>query len=274
MRHVIYQPLIINNSTYSVSITKLEPFPAHWHSELEIIYCLSGGFKTRIEHQSYSVSSGDCVFISCTEIHEYYEISPNTRILLIEIGPAFLGADFQKFLECVFSSHIQNISRSKILKNLLSVFSEAFLENSMEVKGLLYFLSSYMLKISDSDKNLSLCRRKRIEAIAGIQAAIDYVAANYNTPISIEQMASLTGYGKSNFCKQFKNATQLSFHKYLNMFRIRNACTLLEYSNMTISAVAESVGIPVEKSFDRIFKQYKHITPGEYRTQMQNQNRG
>lgn len=270
MKHVIYQPLIIDNNPYSVSISKLDPFPAHWHSELEIIYCLNGSFKTRIEHHSYTVCSGDCVFISCTEIHEYYDISPDTRILLIEIGPAFLGTDFQKFMECALTSHIQNINQSEILKNLLSGFTESSLVNNLEVQGYLYFLASYILKISDSSKPLSHQRRKRIDAFTGIQAAIDYVASNYSTPISIEQMASLTGYGKSNFCKQFKNATQLSFHKYLNMFRIRNACTLLEYSNMTVAAIAESVGIPVGKSFDRIFKQYKNMTPGEYRAQTKN----
>ena len=36
-------------------------------------------------------------------------------------------------------------------------------------------------------------------------------------------------------------------------------------TNMTVADIAAAVGIPIEKSFDRIFRQYNDMTPTQYR---------
>ena len=36
-------------------------YAPHWHNEIEIIYCISGSFKTRINDIEYSVEAGQAV---------------------------------------------------------------------------------------------------------------------------------------------------------------------------------------------------------------------
>ena len=81
----------------------------------------------------------------------------------------------------------------------------------------------------------------------------------------MEEVAAATGYGKSNFCKIFKEVTGETFHSVLNKKRIQSACDLLSETNMQISEIAAQVGFMETKTFCRVFKSSMGISPGAYR---------
>ena len=98
-----------------------------------------------------------------------------------------------------------------------------------------------------------------------MHTAMDYIASHYMNDISIEEIAGITGYGKSLFCKKFKCATQTSFHKYLNLCRIDKACALLADDRLPVARIGEQVGFRDTKTFCRVFKQIMNQTPTAYR---------
>lgn len=52
---------------------------------------------------------------------------------------------------------------------------------------------------------------------------------------------------------------------YLSELRIRQACTLMKKSDISITAIAASVGFENSLYFSKVFKKIKGITPTEYR---------
>ena len=66
------------------------------------------------------------------------------------------------------------------------------------------------------------------------------------------------------FCKQFRNATGMTFHRYLNYYRISEACRLLSNSKLPLSEVAEQSGFASQKNLSRLFRDIIGITPTQY----------
>ena len=52
---------------------------------------------------------------------------------------------------------------------------------------------------------------------------------------------------------------------YVQQIRMKKAKTLLKNSNMTVEAVAESVGYPNVEHFSRLFKKKYEVSPSQYR---------
>ena len=88
---------------------------------------------------------------------------------------------------------------------------------------------------------------------------------DYASPLTLDDAASATGYGKSNFCKIFKEITGDTFHNVLNRQRIQSACDLLKETNLPISDIAIQIGFGEPKTFCRIFRSITDMTPRDYR---------
>ena len=273
---MFYQPLLIGNEPYSVETVTFSPFGAHWHNEIEIIRCLSGRFKAKIDGCEYNVDKDQIIFIASAESHEYYDCEPGAKIQCVELGAMFLGNDFNIASELKFTKPVISSDKNSdlyceaapsiysVLKKLEDERANPSLAHKWIVKSCLYDIAALLLRLP-SKKELSGARISRMKAISDMQLAIDYISRNYNRDITIDEISRFTGYGKSNFCKHFKLATQMSFHKYLNMCRIGKACILLANKNTPIGEISMQLGFDETKSFCRVFKQILNTTPTEYR---------
>jgi len=81
----------------------------------------------------------------------------------------------------------------------------------------------------------------------------------------VEDAAAVTGYGKSNFCKIFKNITGETFHDALNRRRVENACFYLRETAVTVTDIAPLTGFSDAKTLCRVFKAVTGMSPGQYR---------
>ena len=67
------------------------------------------------------------------------------------------------------------------------------------------------------------------------------------------------------FNRSFRSAMGTSPMKYILNIRIRNAQTLLETTDYSISVIASLVGYDNPMYFSRLFRKAKGITPSRYR---------
>jgi len=260
------QAMITENKPYA-HVMKLVAFPFHWHHEIEIVCCLEGSFTATINGQNHTVCEGQSIFVGSTEPHAYTDISPETRILLIEMGAFLLKKDFQHLAKMSFDRPVadnDSCGLKGLFDKLLSAIKEPILVGEEWVMmSCLFELAAFMLHALP-DGYISNQKLERIQAMQRVNNALDYVHANYQKKITVEKAAQLAGYGKNNFFKQFKKATQMTFHQYLNMFRVNIACVMLK-GDEPIAAIAEEVGFPETKTFCRVFRSFMNMTPTEYR---------
>lgn len=105
-----------------------------------------------------------------------------------------------------------------------------------------------------------------------IDAAVRHMEANYSKPWTLASLAEDLGTNTRQLQRGFKARFGHSPLEHLISIRIAKAKQLLEYSERTISQIAEEVGYPDSYYFSRLFKKYTGISPRSYR-QSRNQHR-
>ena len=92
----------------------------------------------------------------------------------------------------------------------------------------------------------------------------NYLQAHYQR-VTLEVMAGKFNLSEPYISKYFKEKAGVTFGDYVQQIRMKKAKTLLKNSNMTVEAVAESVGYPNVEHFSRLFKKKYEVSPSQYR---------
>lgn len=269
---MIYQKLHIGDPPYLIGYRTIVGYPVHKHPEVELYYCLSGSYDIIINRVRYTVSKGQLAIVGSMFSHEVLDSVEfsDSRAVVVEIGPTMLGDYFDAFKNENFPDPIFDLNTPKYdeLRQLFEETAQLHVNTTaiskLIVMGNVYRISAYVLNdfIEENDNSNVT---KKINSIAAIEKALDHIYNNYEQKLSVEEAAEICGYSKSNFCKIFKNITGETFHNVLNNHRVKNACTLLKSTDLSIEEIAFRVGFNGSKSFCRIFKEIKGTSPGSYR---------
>ena len=87
------------------------------------------------------------------------------------------------------------------------------------------------------------------------------VEENYTSPISLEELAYLSGRSLSSFKRDFQSIYGETPAKWIREKRLSKARQVLQASQMSIADVAYSLGFENPTHFSRIFKQQYGISP-------------
>jgi len=268
---MFYQPIILTKGLYSADVRHLTQYPLHWHSDLEILFCKKGSFGVRIDATEYHVNPGQTLLVGSSQPHEYFDCSEDNVITILRVGSVYFGsALFMEIANKQFATAVidNNAEISSVFARISDLCrAKENLENKLEMQGCIYTLVSLLLKHLPPAAGVSSKQNKRLHYVLNIQKTLDYVSTNFDKDIPVEKAARIAGYEKNAFSRIFKQATDTSFHQYLNNYRIKKACVLLLENADTVSKIAETVGLPELKTFCRVFKQITGVTPSEYRKQ-------
>ncbi|MBR6728878.1 MAG: AraC family transcriptional regulator [Clostridia bacterium] len=265
---MLYQQLFGADKPYVANITTLMNMAMHFHCEFEMIYCISGSFHITQNGKTEAVNEGDIVIVGSMIPHAYSN-NNNAQILLIELGPVFLKENFSKLSNIYFEKTHFTKENSSLYSNLY-VYIDEILEaiqaetagSNLIVVGNLYKLCAAII---DADEKIFVFNNTANKSFHSIKEALELVYHHYDKELTVEKAAEATGYGKANFCKIFKNTTGVSFHAYLNDYRVKTACYLLVETDFSIERIGEMVGFKEAKTFCQVFKKFIGITPGQYR---------
>lgn len=98
-----------------------------------------------------------------------------------------------------------------------------------------------------------------------LHSVFSWVENNYRNPITLGQAAETANFSKYHFSRFFKQATGITFSRYLNNYRISIAVNHLLSSRNPVSEIAFQSGFSSLKTFNRVFKQLKGVSPVEFR---------
>jgi signal transduction histidine kinase/AraC-like DNA-binding protein/ABC-type sugar transport system substrate-binding protein len=98
-----------------------------------------------------------------------------------------------------------------------------------------------------------------------VRRAIAYIHENYTETLTREQMATHLAVSENYLTNCFQQEMGISPLTFLNRFRIKEACRLLEGGNRTITEVAFAVGFNDLTYFARVFHRETGVSPSEYR---------
>lgn len=96
--------------------------------------------------------------------------------------------------------------------------------------------------------------------------AKQYVAENYDSAISLEEISNHLGLSASYFSRIFSEETGDNFIKYLTGIRIERAKELLTRTNKKIYEISYMIGYDNSNYFSRVFKKETGMSPYDYKT--------
>ena len=103
------------------------------------------------------------------------------------------------------------------------------------------------------------------QAAGRLNLVLQQVHTHLTNPLSLTDAASLAGMSPASFCRFFTRRVGKTFVHYVNEWRIRIACRELLGTTHPITRIAFDCGFENLSNFNRRFRQFKGMTPTEYR---------
>jgi AraC-like DNA-binding protein len=96
------------------------------------------------------------------------------------------------------------------------------------------------------------------------EMAKEFMRANFNRSISLEETAQSCGLSRSHFIRAFRQTTGVTPHRWLLDYRIDRVKDLLS-SEMTIAEIASACGFADQSHMSRVFQKRVGATPTAWR---------
>lgn len=111
-----------------------------------------------------------------------------------------------------------------------------------------------------------------IEDVA-VAKALNFIKNNSHRALCVDMVAEAVCISRRKLERKFQNALKLSVHKQIVRNRTQKVEQLLIETDFTLSQIAAKLDFTNHQQIDRYFKQYKGITPSEFRKQALNEKR-
>ena len=93
----------------------------------------------------------------------------------------------------------------------------------------------------------------------------DLIDAGSEKPLTVDELSKALGLSIRDLHRRCVATTGLPPHRYIVMRRLERAKSALHDKNRSLAAIAIDFGFCDQSHFTRVFKDYKGVTPGEYR---------
>lgn len=253
-----------------VSFRPFEAFGPHQHLRIEINYVKKGNCILHLENESISFNENE-IMIICSNVEHTFEAGPeDTTLMQLEFLPEIFSRFNPHALDeagaltpvTIFSEENRLI---KIVNNVRIMRAVQRIVNEMNLKSkyyqylvVMYYAELLILIYRYLDESyLPICTNE------SLKKAISYIRMNYQSEITITDVAAQTGIGERYLRKLFAQYLNLSPLDYLNQIRINKAIELLRNTEMSIKEICFTCGFKSPQYFSRVFKQQMGITPRE-----------
>jgi len=238
-----------------------------------LLFMMEGTFKIKLGEENFEVNKNEMILLPKFHSIEAWKYGNPEKNYAYESMMFFIKDDFlleflkQENLKLFKSQEPAPIFvrpfKERLLKYLESL--RPYFRDKEEINVNLYRLKMMELlyDLSQTDKSLLL---QMIQLKAQHQTEIPKVMeGNYMNPISLTELAYLSGRSLSSFRRDFESIYQMSPGKWIQEKRLSKAKELLSATEMTVADVCYTVGYENISHFSRLYKAYWGYNPSESR---------
>ena len=249
--------------------------------------CAAHHFRSRRE------PVGQYVFIYCVDGAGWYEVDgrrydvrPDTYFILPAGLPHAYAADtlrpwtiywihFRGTLAphyaagCTGPQEVAPSAESRI-SNRIGLFEEIYntLTSSLTIESIRYAMAAFQHFLA------TLRYLQPYRAAQGgkgaaergmLESAMHYLEENLERHLTLAQLAEYVGYSPSRLSAVFRQHTGHAPMAYFNILKIRQACLLLDTTDMRLNQISYKLGITDPYYFSRLFSRIMGLSPRAYR---------
>ncbi len=244
------------NKKLACGVVHSPSFIHHFHSHIELYLIKSGSIEIIINDQKKILKAGEISVALSYDAHSYRSVDRSEAIYLViptEYFSEFLPLFSQKRLASPF------INDESTYKTVLQAM-EGIIAGGNEItqRGYVYSILGaifdYMTDLAEEAPSVD----------AFSPEILIYLSNNFRDEITLESTAKEFGLNPSYLSRSFRKTFGISFVKYLNMLRLREAVLLLKSGKMNVTECAYESGFGSMRSFYRAFHEEFGCTPKEY----------
>ena len=248
--------------------------PFHWHKEMELIRVLEGSICISLDSVFLTARAGVLILIEEGVIHGgtpehcVYECAVFDLNLLSHTDAC------KRYIRLITRKQIrlynyfqadapESAPLQEAGNRLFSALRFPHAGSEMLTLGALYeffgrlFEAEQYSQLPEGEENL----RRKMDALKPV---LEYIDANYASPITLADLSRLAGMSPKYFCRFFRAAVHRTPMDYLNYYRIERACCLLGSTDLPVTEAAYRCGFNDSSYFVKTFRKYMGVTPGVY----------
>jgi AraC family transcriptional regulator, arabinose operon regulatory protein len=149
----------------------------------------------------------------------------------------------------------------RLFRDLLACDVSDSVTSPLLLKASLYKLIAYYVKHAGGNE----IGIQQASASEPLQEVVAYIHAHYRENLTIQKLAERVHLHPNYFIRVFKRHFGTSPIQFINKKRIEEAKWLLTTTNIPLSEVGDSVGIPDISYFSKLFKSMTGFSPTIYR---------
>ncbi|MFB5674905.1 helix-turn-helix domain-containing protein [Paenibacillus terreus] len=239
--------------------------PMHFHSHMEMIYCISGSLKVWHEGTVTILMNNDMLFMNSNVPHSTQSITEN-RVLVLQFPGSFFANEQVTIQLNTQENHIEDAILSKLRRLLMDIYElhiskgeyDYILEQSRIIE-LKYMLVNHCSQAADIPPQIFSEKQQKIKTI------MDFIKEHYTENISLAETARFCGYSEAYLSRMFHEYTGQTFTEYKQILGLEKAIDLLDTTNKSLTDISYETGFPNVKSFRKAFKEVMGKTPYEYK---------
>ena len=87
--------------------------------------------------------------------------------------------------------------------------------------------------------------------------------------LTLSDVSELTGLQTRDISRAINTVTHKSFNEYINEYRVKQICEALDkQSSVSLTRLYTDAGFSSKASFNKVFKEFKGLTPSQYKSQV------
>ncbi len=268
---------------YETDISPGDKTQYHTHDYIELAYIVEGEFKQRISGYDIAFKKGEVCLIDRNCAHQDLITDKDSIIIFIGLANEMFDQAMVNNIgeEKLYDFLATALMKQKDIKQYLHFKPKNPNDNEMEY--LLHMIckelerndgaSTYiskgliirMLNIISTRFDFSLSRKQRKKMNWIIyEEIIRYIDENYAT-VTIQDLVDKFNFNENYYNRILKEKMGMTYLKYVQDIRLKNAYTMIKATDKTIDEIAEDVGYRNKGYFYKIFVEKYGKTPAKIR---------
>lgn len=239
-------------------------FYAHYHQQVEIVYCIEGNVNLLVDGIEYNLKCGDVAVIFPNQRHYYPHSDEGNRVYILLFYPDNAKNFYWQWLTKIpASAVIKKEMLPEFMGDLFKQFVTVYASNKdiSLFEAYTSLIAAHLLPLIKLDSvNISLSSEQD-----ELQIVLNYINQHFKEDITQTRVSKDLGISVNAISKLFSNVMNCSFMSYVNSLRITHAKSLLRSTNYTINEIAFLSGFQSRRAFFRNFMAVCEETPKQYR---------
>jgi AraC-like DNA-binding protein len=273
------KPLLWGNRTRSTG--NFEGF-YHWHQCCEILLIHEGEGTVIVNQNTYELKDGMLFFFQPFELHKIYaNVSPDTPYerTLMHFDPVVMEYNLRaypnrhSFFNLLWQG--RTLERAydlaenlKFAANVCDMYEKARGsgkgDSQEEISLLMLQLLTYIQAAYPEGQSPDMPSIEH-RPFKYSETIMNWLEAHYAEAFDLEELADELHLSKFYVSRVFRQETGSSITEYLQARRIKQACRLLQTTDMPVERIGFEVGLPNVSYFIQLFKKVVGATPLKYR---------